>query len=109
MRDFNRLITDWERWNPGVPLVALTDDRRRVTDPIVRYIRHTEIATVFVLIPEVEPDHLWQRLLQNHRGAMLAHALRRDTNAVVCRLRFRIRDDTLEAESAATLVAISRT
>ncbi|MEU4828914.1 APC family permease [Actinomadura sp. NPDC023710] len=40
--------------------------------------------------PELEPEHLWQRVLQNQRGAVLAHALRRDTEAVVCRLRFRL-------------------
>jgi amino acid transporter len=109
VRAFNRLLTDWERWNPAVPLVALTDDRRRLTDPIVRYIKHTEIETVFVLIPEVEPEHLWQRLLQNHRGALLAHALRRDTNAIVCRLRFRIRaDEPAPADPTPTLVTISQ-
>lgn len=65
---------------------------------------------MFVLIPEVEPDHLWQRLLQNQRGAMLAHALRRDTNAVVCRMRFRIRDDDqTPVPPTPTLVTISRT
>ncbi|MFI6087051.1 hypothetical protein [Streptomyces sp. NPDC051218] len=45
---------------------------------------------VTVLIPEVEPAHVWQRLLQNQRGAVLAHAVRRDTDAVICRLRFRL-------------------
>ncbi|MFG1623956.1 APC family permease [Kribbella sp. NPDC049227] len=109
VRAFNRLITDWERWSPGVPLVALADDRRRLTDPIIKYIQHTQIETVFVLIPEVEPEHLWQRLLQNQRGAMLAHALRRDTNAVVCRMRFRIHDDESPLPPTPTLVTISRT
>ena len=75
----------------------------------MRYIKHTEIETVFVLIPEVEPEHLWQRLLQNHRGALLAHALRRDTNAVVCRMRFRIRDnEPALADPTPTLVTISQ-
>ncbi|MFC5827388.1 hypothetical protein [Nonomuraea insulae] len=45
---------------------------------------------VFVLIAEVEPEHLWQRMLQNQRGAVLARALRRRTDAVVCRMRFRV-------------------
>ncbi|MFB7655203.1 MULTISPECIES: hypothetical protein [unclassified Streptomyces] len=44
---------------------------------------------VTVLIPEVEPERVWQRLLQNQRGAVVAHAVRRDTDAVICRLRFR--------------------
>lgn len=47
-------------------------------------------ARVTVLIAEVEPERLWQRLLRNQRGAVGAHAVRRDTDAVICRLRFRI-------------------
>jgi hypothetical protein len=43
----------------------------------------------FVLIAEVEPEHAWQRMLQNQRGAVLARALRRRTDAVVCRMRVR--------------------
>jgi amino acid transporter len=101
VRNFVRLLDDWQRWQPEIPLIALYDERRRLTDPIVRYIRHTEIETVFVLIPEIEPEHLWQRILQNQRGAMLAHALRRDTDAIVCRFRFRIPDDEQSLASKA--------
>ncbi|WP_030194492.1 hypothetical protein [Streptomyces sp. NRRL S-87] len=42
---------------------------------------------------ETEPAHLWQRLLQNQRGSVVAHAVRRDTEAVICRLRFRLTAD----------------
>ncbi|GGT98871.1 hypothetical protein GCM10010256_68550 [Streptomyces coeruleorubidus] len=45
---------------------------------------------VTLLIPETEPERLWQRLLQNQRGAVVAHAVRRETDAVICRLRFRL-------------------
>lgn len=47
-------------------------------------------ARVTVLIPETEPERLWQRLLQNQRGAVVAHAVRKETDAVICRLRFRL-------------------
>ncbi|MFC9245866.1 APC family permease [Streptomyces sp. NPDC057136] len=87
------LERDWARWNPGVPLVRLPSERRSLGRPITAYVRGlrtTEPGTrVTVLIPEAEPEHLWQRALQNQRGAVVAHAVRRDTNAVVCRLRFR--------------------
>jgi hypothetical protein len=56
----------------------------------VTFVRGVGEAHVFVLIPEVEPVHVWQRVLQNQRGAVLAHALRRDTDVVVCRLLFRL-------------------
>ncbi|KUN88142.1 hypothetical protein AQJ64_04190 [Streptomyces griseoruber] len=45
---------------------------------------------VTVLIPATEPERLWQRLPQHQRGAVVAHAVRRETDAVICRLRFRL-------------------
>ncbi|MFG3040691.1 APC family permease [Streptomyces sp. NPDC048330] len=87
------LERDWALWNPGVPLVRLPSERRSLGRPITAYVRDlgaTEPGTrVTVLIPEAEPERLWQRALQNQRGAVVAHAVRRDTDAVVCRLRFR--------------------
>ncbi|MEV6504326.1 APC family permease [Streptomyces prunicolor] len=84
----------WAQWDPGVPLVQLACERRSLGRPIAAYIRDvsaTEPDTrVTVLIAEVEPVRLWQRLLQNQRGAVVAHAVRRDTDAVICRLRFRL-------------------
>ncbi|MEV6329912.1 APC family permease [Streptomyces sp. NPDC051909] len=88
------LERDWALWNPGVPLVRLSSARRSLGRPVsayVRVLRETEPDTrVTVLVPEAEPERLWQRLLQNQRGAVVAHAVRRDTDAVVCRLRFRL-------------------
>jgi hypothetical protein len=45
---------------------------------------------VFVLIAEIEPEHRWQRILRNHRGGVIDRAVRRHTDAIVCRLRFRL-------------------
>lgn len=82
------------QWDPGVPLVGLACERRGLGRPIAAYVREvaaTEPGTqVTVLIPETEPERLWQRLLQNQRGAVVAHAVRRETDAVICRLRFRL-------------------
>ncbi|MCX4809537.1 APC family permease [Streptomyces sp. NBC_01239] len=84
----------WAEWDPGVPLARLACERRTLGRPIAAYVRDvsaTEPDTrVTVLIAEVEPVRLWQRLLQNQRGAVVAHAVRRDTDAVICRLRFRL-------------------
>ncbi|MFD8015217.1 APC family permease [Streptomyces sp. NPDC058955] len=88
------LERDWALWDPGVPLVRLTAGRRSLGRPISAYVRELRAAEpgtrVTVLVPEAEPEHLWQRLLQNQRGAVVAHAVRRDTDAVICRLRFRL-------------------
>ncbi|MQY39545.1 hypothetical protein SRB17_75720 [Streptomyces sp. RB17] len=84
----------WTEWDPGVPLVRLSCARRSLGRPIAAYVREVAAAEpatrITVLIPEVEPERLWQRLLQNQRGALVAHAVRRETDAVICRLRFRL-------------------
>ncbi|MFF8729011.1 APC family permease [Streptomyces sp. NPDC015171] len=84
----------WADWDPGVSLVRLSSGRRTLGRPIAAYVREVAAAEpatrVTVLIPEAEPERLWQRLLQNQRGAVVAHAVRRETDAVICRLRFRL-------------------
>ncbi|GAA2764151.1 hypothetical protein GCM10010103_31920 [Streptomyces paradoxus] len=88
------LERSWAQWDPGVPLVRLSSERRSLGRPIAAYIRGVAAAEpdtrVTVLIPEAEPERLWQRLLQNQRGVVVAHAVRRETDAVICRLRFRL-------------------
>jgi len=85
-----RFVAEWEKWAPDVQLSLINDERRRLVEPVVEYVNDVRERHVFVLIPEVEPEHVWERVLQNQRGAVLAHALRRDTESVVCRLRFRM-------------------
>jgi amino acid transporter len=91
---FYALELAWAEWNPGMPLVRLDCERRSLGRPIAGYVREVAAAEpgvrVTVLIPETEPERLWQRLLQNQRGAVVAHAVRRETDAVICRLRFRL-------------------
>ncbi|MFE4576174.1 APC family permease [Streptomyces chartreusis] len=88
------LERSWAEWDPGVPLVRLSSERRALGRPIAAYVRDVmasePAARVTVLIPETEPERLWQRLLQNQRGAVVAHAVRNETDAVICRLRFRL-------------------
>jgi hypothetical protein len=88
--DARRFAEEWDRWHPDVELIQIFDPRRRLTDPLVEYLKSVPEAHVFVLIAEVEPERPWQRLLQNQRGAVLARALRRRTDTVVCRMRFRV-------------------
>ncbi|MCX4680752.1 APC family permease [Streptomyces sp. NBC_01433] len=88
------LRRDWELWNPGVELIEIEAPTRSLGRPVSAYVgelaRSHPGAQVTVLIPETEPARLWERLLQNQRGAVVAHAVRRDTDAVICRLRFRV-------------------
>ncbi|MFE9422052.1 APC family permease [Kitasatospora sp. NPDC006697] len=81
------LRRDWQLWQPGVPLVEVPDAHRRLGRPLVGFVNGLSAERVTVLIAEVEPEHLWQRALQNQRGMLIDRALRRHTEAVVCRLR----------------------
>ncbi|MFI1523871.1 APC family permease [Kitasatospora cineracea] len=87
------LRRDWELWRPGVELVEIPDGHRRLGQPIAGYVNALAAVRAYdritVLIPETEPRHVWQRALQNQRGAVIDRALRRRTDAVVCRLRMR--------------------
>ncbi|MGH3391194.1 MAG: amino acid permease, partial [Actinomadura sp.] len=104
-----RFEEQWECWHPDVDLVLVNDAHRRLAAPLVEYLHRVPEAHVFVLIPELEPEHVWQRVLQNQRGAVLARALRRHTDVVVCRLRFRLgpltRHEQRPADTVATPVA----
>ncbi|MGP4015915.1 APC family permease [Saccharopolyspora sp. 5N708] len=77
----------WLEWRPEVPIVVLEADRRELGAPLARFVRDADAERVIVLIGEVQPDRRWERLLKNHRGAVIARRLSRSTNAVVCRLR----------------------
>ncbi|GAA1984724.1 APC family permease [Kitasatospora viridis] len=90
-----RMRAQWAAWHPQVPLVPLPSRTRSLTRPIVDYLRRvaaeeSDHERLVVLIPETHLPHPWQRLLQNQRGAVLDLAVRRYTDAVICRLRFRL-------------------
>ena len=89
-----RVHEAWNAWQPHVPLIVLSSPTRSLTRPIVDYLHTLETAAehdrLVVLIPEMHLPRPWQRLLQNQRGAILDRALRRHTDAVICRLRFRV-------------------
>jgi amino acid transporter len=94
---------EWNRWRPEVPLITLRSRHRSLAAPIVSYLREVEADDRYhrlvVLIPEVQPAHLWQRLLHNQRGVIIDRAIRRGTaNVVLCRLRYRL--ETLAGQEA---------
>ncbi|MFD8252953.1 hypothetical protein [Streptomyces werraensis] len=76
-----------------MPLILLPSERWSRGRPIAAYVRETAAVGpgihVTVLLLEVKPERLWQRLLQYQHGwVVVAHALPRATQAVICRLRF---------------------
>jgi hypothetical protein len=90
------LRAQWHAWECGVHLDILTPSRRDLISPIVDYVNtavRESDGRVAVLIPEVEPRRRRHQILQNQRGILLAAALRRRTDAVVCTLLFRLKKD----------------
>jgi amino acid transporter len=86
---------EWQSWKPEVQLLTLRSAHRSIAEPIVSYLRMVEAEDKYhrlvVLIPEIQPDHWWQALLHNQRGAILGRAIRRGTRRVIlCRLRYRL-------------------
>ncbi|SDG52812.1 Amino acid transporter [Sinosporangium album] len=84
-------VEQWERWDPGVELVQVFDPRFRTAEPLITYVTGLRESHVLVLIAEIQPEHRWQAILKNQRGAIIAAALRR-TDVVICRMRFRVGD-----------------
>ena len=89
------LRADWDRWNPGVPLVVLRPHTRSIAAPMLDYLGSPEIVDrdVMVLIPEVEPNKWRHRILQNQRGVILANVLRRRSSVSVARLPYHLAYD----------------
>jgi amino acid transporter len=86
---------EWEAWHPNVSLITLRTAHRSLAPPVVKYLRQVEgegrYQRLFVLIPEVQPQHWWLWILHNQRGFVLQRAIQRGTtNVVICRLRYRL-------------------
>jgi len=97
---------EWQTWKPEVQLLTLRSAHRSIAEPIVKYLRMVEAEDKYhrlvVLIPEIQPDHWWQALLHNQRGAILGRAIRRGTRRVIlCRLRYRLETVVDDATAAA--------
>lgn len=92
-----KLHADWSDWHPDVPLTVLTCATRSLTRPIVDHLEDLQRLEahdrLIVLIPEMHLSRRWQRLLQNQRGTVLDRAIRRHTDVIICRLRFRVSTD----------------
>ncbi|GAA0354053.1 APC family permease [Streptomyces blastmyceticus] len=93
-RAVEEMTAAWNDWHPDVPLTVLHSRTRSLTRPIVDHLHaiqaENEHDRLVVLIPEAHLPRPWHRLLQNQRGAVLDRALRRHTDTVICRLRFRL-------------------
>lgn len=90
-REGARFFKEWDAWHPDVAMTMVYSPHRELGSPVAQFIRDEYAGRrVVVLIAEIEPDHWWRRLLRNGRGSVIDRAVRRRTDAVVCRYRFRL-------------------
>jgi amino acid transporter len=99
------MVRDWTEWRPEIPLVLLESPRRELGPPLVGYVRGLPEERVIVLIGEVQPGRLWERMLKNRRGTIVARRLSRSTDAVVCRYRMPLRTAAPEPDGAPAATA----
>jgi amino acid transporter len=90
----DRLMQQWQAWNPGVPLEVLLSSQRALVRSVVRYVKSATAdgTQVVVLISEIQPRKRRHELLHNQRGLLLSAALRSRTDAVVATLYYRLHD-----------------
>nr|WP_041624625.1 APC family permease [Stackebrandtia nassauensis] len=90
-RDRQRFLKEWEAWHPNVSLALVYAPHRDLGKPVAEFVnRNYRGRRVFVVIAEIEPERLWQRLLRNNRGKVLDRAVRKHTSAVSCRVRYKL-------------------
>ena len=85
----HELQEQWDRWNPGPPLVVLHTEYASIVGPILAFLdrlreQHTE--RIVVLIPVAVPNRLRYTFLHNHLDLVLTAALHRRPDIVTARV-----------------------
>ena len=90
----DRLVEQWQAWNPGVPLEVVISRQRALVRSVVHYVTAAAAdgTQVAVLISEIQPRKRRHELLHNQRGLLLATALRARTDAIVATLPYRLHE-----------------
>ncbi|MBS7646207.1 APC family permease [Candidatus Bathyarchaeota archaeon] len=75
-----RVLKEWRRWWPDIPLVVLRSPYRSVVEPFLHYLdevdrRHGDGQRAAVLLPEWVPAHWWQSFLHNQTARLIKEAL----------------------------------
>ncbi len=88
----HRMMSRWNDWGDGIPLVVLESPYRSLAGPLMEYIEEVEAERdddhIVVVLPEFVPGKLWEKLLHNQTGMMLRAALLAKKNVIVCSVRY---------------------
>jgi hypothetical protein len=86
-RSTERIKSDWEEWDIGVPLVVIPSPYRSVLRPLVEYVENLRLVMpgelVTVVVPEIVPRKWWEHLLHNKTAFYIRTAFLFKPNVVV--------------------------
>jgi hypothetical protein len=78
--DARRVVDEWKRWWPDIPLVVLSSPYRSIIGPLFDFLdltdqEHNDGQLAAVVLPEFVPARWWQHLLHNQTSLMIKTAL----------------------------------
>jgi hypothetical protein len=84
----------WRAWGDHVPLEIVVSPYRATLAPLANYVevlhqQRPEI-TLTVIVPELVPEHRWQRLLHNRVAQRLRKMLSRSPGIVITSVPFHL-------------------
>jgi amino acid transporter len=86
-RGTERIKSDWEEWDIGIPLVVIPSPYRSVLRPLVEYVDNLRLVMpgelVTVVVPEIVPKRWWEHLLHNKTAFYIRTAFLFRPNVVV--------------------------
>jgi amino acid transporter len=88
-----RLVTDWEEWEPGLPLEVLESPFRDIEGPLLSYIRDRTAdgsTIVTIVLPEFLVGKWWHNLLHNQTALTLKRIFLAEPSVVVTSVPYRL-------------------
>jgi len=86
-RATEKIKSDWEEWDIGIPLVVIPSPYRSVLRPLVEYVDNLRLVMpgelVTVVVPEIVPKRWWEHLLHNKTAFYIRTAFLFRPNVVV--------------------------
>jgi hypothetical protein len=86
-RETERIVSEWDAWDIGVPLDVVPSPYRSILKPLVEYVENLRMVTpgelVTIVIPEIVPRKWWEHLLHNKTAFYIKAAFLFKPNVVV--------------------------
>jgi hypothetical protein len=94
-----RLSSDWDAWEPGLPLEVIDSPYRDLSEPLLNYIRERTSdghTIVTVVMPEFLVSKWWHNLLHNQTALTLKRAFLTEPGVVVTNVPYRLDEHVLQ-------------